>query len=201
MRTAALAACLFLAALAGCRRADAGHAWSFERMLDQQRADAFAESPVFADGKAMRVPPHGTVPYGAAADYDLRQAQEDGEFRARVPLRVDRALLERGRARFDVFCAPCHGVAGDGESVVAEVMPLRKPPSLVAPPLSELRVGRIFQVVTLGYGLMPSYADELGAYDRWAVSAYVLALRKSRSTELAKLPEDVRSEFAKGGGR
>jgi mono/diheme cytochrome c family protein len=170
-------------------------------MLDQRRPDAFTASRQFADGQMIRLPPQGVVPYGSAADRDLREPVSGGAFRAHVPLKVDRALLERGRDRFEIFCAPCHGVAGDGESMVADAMRLRRPPSLVAPPVSDLAVGRVFQVMSIGYGLMPAYADELGDHDRWAVAAYVLALRRSRSATLAELAPEQRDRLSKESPR
>jgi mono/diheme cytochrome c family protein len=191
---------LALVGFSGCSRGGSEKSWNFERMLDQRRANAFAASKLFADGKVMRTPPQGTVPYGASSD-GLRQAMNAGSYASRIPLAVDRALLERGRDRFGVFCAPCHGVAGDGESLVAEAMVLRRPPSLVAVPILGFPVGRLYQVVTEGYGLMPSYAAELDVRDRWAVVGYVVALGRSRSARLADLTPEIREQLAKDARR
>ena len=71
-------------------------------------------------------------------------------------------------------------------------MELRKPPSLLEEPVTAFPPGRIFQVISLGYGLMPSYAAELPVDDRWAMVAYLRALQLSQAAELAALPGDVR---------
>lgn len=124
------------------------------RMLDQRRADPF-------DGKAMRTPPPGTVPTDADEE----------------PPPVTRELLVLGRSRFERTCAACHGIAGDGRSVVASKMQHRKPPSLHEPRIRALSAAQVFAVVTQGYGLMPSYAAMLTERERWAVAAYVQALQ------------------------
>jgi Cytochrome C oxidase, cbb3-type, subunit III len=73
-------------------------------------------------------------------------------------------------------------------------MTLRPPPSLHEPRIVAYPVGRLFRVVSQGYGLMPSYADVLSIEDRWAVVAYVQALELSQRVELARLPVELRNE-------
>jgi mono/diheme cytochrome c family protein len=165
----------------------------FERMQSQRNVRPYGEAAMFADGRAMRSPPAGTVSrdrlLGAPA---LTDGVVGGQYVESIPLGVDRALLARGRDRFDVFCATCHGIEAAGVSPVAHVMELRRPPSLVAPPVTGFPSGRLFQVVSLGYGLMPAYATELEMRDRWAVVAYVQALQLRQGVPLASLPTDLR---------
>lgn len=151
------------------------------RMQEQRRADPYAASTVFADGKTMRDPPRGTV----ARDDDPE----------RPPLTRD--LLERGRVCFERTCATCHGVAGDGQSVVATKMTRRPPPSLHEPRLQALSEEQLFTIITSGYGLMPSYAEVLASDDRWAIVGYVQALRLSQHAPVANLPPELRAELAK----
>ncbi len=190
MRGAALA---FTFALAGCREQQAfvEPEPGLERMQEQPRYDPFGQSTFFRDGMAMRRPPEGTVPVDLGAD--------DAGTGDRIPIRVDRALLERGRARFDVFCAACHGIGGNGESVVAENMRVRRPPSLLDERIRALPFGRLYQIVRGGYGLMPSYAAQLSVEDRWATVAYVRALQISRHSQVRSLPPDVRAELERAG--
>jgi mono/diheme cytochrome c family protein len=107
---------------------------------------------------------------------------------------VDLALLQRGRNRFRIYCATCHGPLGDGASQVAENMKLRKPPSLHEARLVDYPPGRMYRVIAEGYGLMPAYADELGVNDRWAVVAFIGALQMSQQVALLELPESLRQE-------
>ena len=85
----------------------------------------------------------------------------------------DAQVLRRGRERFGIFCAPCHGIIGNGDTMVAANMPLRRPPSLLDEKVRRYPDGRIYRVITEGYGLMRSYADSLGESDRWAIVLYV----------------------------
>lgn len=158
-------------------------------MMVQRRADPFAATRVFADGRVMRAPPAGTAPY-EARPYDpaREEGYVDGRAAPRVPIPLTRAVLELGRHHFDRVCAACHGVLGDGVSVVARAMRLRPPPSLHVGPPATKTPGEVFRVVSVGYGLMPSYAHTLDVDERWAVVAYLSALRLSQRAAVASLP-------------
>ncbi len=164
----------------------------FERMIDQPRGKPYKASAYFADGRLMRLPPAGVVPAGALASRPVRTGLDGNAYSTAIPLNVDRALLERGRDGFDVHCAACHGLLGDGNSVVASHMSLRQPPSLVDEPVRSFPPGRVFQVISDGYGMMPSYASSLHVDERWAVVAYLRALTLAAHTDLGTLPTDVR---------
>ncbi len=176
--------------LAGCPRLDP--------MQRQQKLKAYQASAHFDDGLAMRAPPPGTVPHGALPPPEvLTGLGPDGLAVARAPLPVTAATLVRGRGRFEVTCATCHGLLGDGESQVALNMSLRRPPSLHA--YRDVPDGHIYRVITEGFGLMPSYATELSVEDRWAVVAYVRALQLSQYAGLEQAPPDVRRRLEQEG--
>ncbi len=155
-----------------------------ERMIDQDREKPYGEERFFADGRAMRVPPKGSIPStGQETAPGLGVGEAAGETLIRPPIPVNRALLTMGRNRFETYCSPCHGVRGDGDSVVALHMNLRRPPSLVDPRARSLPDGRIHQVIDVGYGLMRSYAEDLPTpEERWATVAYLRALQLSQGT-------------------
>lgn len=166
-----------------------------ERMIDQPRFTSYEACEVCPDGTIMMSPPEGAVARGPrAANPAVADGRAGGAWVAEIPIPVDRALLSRGRGRFDIFCAACHGRLGNGVSQVAENMVLREPPSLLRPPVSDYPAGRVYAAITAGYGLMRSYANELPPVDRWAVVAYVEALRLSQGTDLARLPAALRRE-------
>ena len=108
---------------------------------------------------------------------------------------MTRASLEAGRAAFERVCATCHGVLGDGNSVVAEKMELRKPPSLHEARIAQLPAGKVFQVASVGYGLMPGYAALLSVEERWAIVGYLGALRLSQAAPVASLPPFMQAEL------
>ena len=177
---------VFTVALSGCENPVT--AIGFERMLDQPRGKAFKASPYFADGRLMRTPPAGVVPVDAVSSRVLTLGLEGNAYASTLPVAVDGALLRRGHERFEVYCATCHGSTGDGTSIVATHMSLRKPPSLVDAPVRSFPPGRVFEVISNGYGLMPSYASALAPPERWAVVAYLRALTLAAHVELDQLP-------------
>jgi mono/diheme cytochrome c family protein len=172
-----------------------------ERMLEQPKVLPYDEDPAVQGAAAMRWPPPGTLPWrehpGTPLDAPLLTGADHGRYLERIPIPVTRDLLETGRRGFDVVCATCHGVTGDGECVVAEKMFLQRPPSLHKPPYRDYPPGRIYATVTEGYGLMPAYRDVLDPEERWAIAAYVGALRLSRLARVADLPARVRDELAR----
>lgn len=197
MRGIATFACLAALALLGCDSPPPS--WDWERMLEQPKALPYAESPFFEDGSAMRTPPRGTVAQDVVVGDPIWSTGLDaGQPVRTVPVPIDSTLLAKGRAAFDVFCAVCHGLRGDGRSVVGDRMELRRPPSLIGEAGRSLPPGRVFQVATVGYGLMRGYAVDLTVTERWAVTAYIEALQLSQGgTSLDELPGDVRARAEK----
>src|SRR5690606_36884537 len=128
----------------------------------------------FEDGMAMRLPPEGAVELGGP------EREE--------PPPLDRALLYRGQGRYEIFCAPCHGVDGYARTPIAADMTLRPPPSLQQPYVIARSDAHVYRVIRDGYGLMPSYAARLAPRDRWAVVAYLRALQLSQHVPIAWLP-------------
>lgn len=168
-----------LLALSGCE--------VFDPMWSQQKVKPYRESEFWADGVSMRAPPPGTVARQDVRPHEVATGRgPDGKVLARIPLEVTPALVARGRSRYDIQCAVCHGYLGDGASLVARNMTLRLPPSLLD------RAGQpdgwYFQVMSEGFGLMPSYASALTPEDRWAVVAWVRALQLSQRVKVADLP-------------
>lgn len=177
---ATLVASLGTCGVSACSRVDATiepPTPGWQRMLTQPRYDAQGRSHYFDNGAVMRVPPAGSVPY-----------RDTGPASDEAPEVVDRALLARGRDRYEVFCATCHGLDGYAETPVAANMSLRPPPSLHAKRSRGYDTDGIVSLIEEGYGLMPSYAARLDARDRRAVAAWVKVLQLSQHAEVATLP-------------
>lgn len=189
--------------LGACQGVETGVDWHFERMVVQPKYLAYEPSELFADGRAMRTPPGGTVPRGGEPGGGAAGGAEGGAESGGFPIPVTLELLELGRKHFDITCAACHGVAGDGASAVAMKMQLRRPPSLHQAEIRGYSLERHYRVITEGYGLMPSYASLLSWEERWAVVAYLQALQLSQRAVVGELPEPVRGEVEAllGGGR
>ncbi len=158
---------------------------ALQRMMQQRRVDTWEPSPVFSDGRGLRAPPDGTIAQDAP---DEREITDD------FPGPITRDQLERGRSRFEITCAPCHGPLGDGQSVVADNFELRRPPSFLDERRRGLSPGAIHRVIRDGFGLMGAYRHQLNEADRWAVTAYVRALQIAGGTKLEALPAAMRKE-------
>ncbi|MEO7092739.1 MAG: cytochrome c, partial [Polyangiales bacterium] len=150
---------------------------SLSRMQQQPRIDPFQKSDWYANGLSMRTPPAGTISIEQTVQARIVvDGVVDGVYAPQIPVPLTRALVEVGRAKFDVICAACHGVLGTGDSVVAQNMAMRRPTSLHEPYVRALPPGRIYQVIRTGYGVMPPYGPWLTIEERWAIVAYVRAL-------------------------
>jgi mono/diheme cytochrome c family protein len=166
-----------LALLVGCDESQVAHepSFSLERMQEQPRLDPFDPS--------MSEPPAFAVARGF------------GEALPR-PV-VTRALVLRGRSHFETICAACHGIRGDGDSVVAGKMILRLPPSLLEPRIRALSDEQLSEVIARGYGLMPPYANALPEEDRWATVAYVRALQIAQGVDVKLLPAPLVADLTR----
>lgn len=109
-----------------------------------------------------------------------------------VPPPVSAQLLARGRERYDIYCAVCHGLAGYGDGeIVRRGFPA--PPSYHIARLREASVQHLYDVITDGYGIMYSYAQRVAPQDRWAIVAYVRALQASQDTPVQQLSDRERT--------
>jgi mono/diheme cytochrome c family protein len=166
-------------------------------MADQPKNTPLSPSPFFADGRSERPLIENTVARGSIADEDLFVAKESNAF----PLPLTPELLKRGQERYKIFCAPCHGVQGDGNGMIV-MRGMKRPPSFTDPHDARLRQvpnGYLYDVVTNGFGAMLSYSAQIPPSDRWAIIAYVRALQLSRNAPASELPPDVRAKLPGGG--
>jgi mono/diheme cytochrome c family protein len=110
------------------------------------------------------------------------------------PPPVTAALLERGRERFDIYCAVCHGPAGYGDGeIVRRGFPA--PPSYHIDRLRSAPNQHFYDVITHGYGVMYAYAQRVAPPDRWAITAYIRVLQASQDVPVAQLSPAERAEL------
>ncbi len=179
-------------------------------MQDQPRYKAYKESDFFADRRASRDLPDGTVPRGQLrADKALYTGKKENadpnppiqttvdpatgntliwsfpndieEF----PVPVTKELVDRGEQRYKVFCIVCHGPAGNGDGMIVR-RGFSKPPTYNDDRLRNAPVGHFYDVITNGQGKMNSYASQVPVADRWAIVAYIRALQISQNPNGAK---------------
>jgi hypothetical protein len=151
-----------------------------QAMRTQPRPAPLAASSFFADGMSSRPPVEGTIARGhLRLDPHLHEGRVGGELADAFPFPLTRAILERGRERFDIYCSPCHDRTGSGGGMIVR-RGFRAPPPLHDERLRAAPVGHLFDVITRGFGAMPEYAALIGPEDRWAIVAYVRALQLSQ---------------------
>jgi mono/diheme cytochrome c family protein len=171
----AAASVIILAALAvGCGASPQVRA--FEYMPDMVRDPAFkafAPNPATRDGLTLQRPVAGTVPrgyqpfhYGPGEEEAIRAGEE-----LHNPFSATPDTLQHGKALFEIYCLICHGSDGKGDGPLAGKIP--PPPSYLSNRVMGFSPGRIFHVITMGSGKMPSYAPQLTADERWRVVTYI----------------------------
>jgi len=120
------------------------------------------------------------------------RVDKDGtNYLAQIPIKVDAAVLARGRERYNITCAICHGQAGDGQGVVSTLGVGLAAANLHGGNIVKMPDGQLFRTITYGSkegkGLMKGFKVEMDLADRWAVVAYVRALQYSRLVDNGEL--------------
>jgi len=180
----AVAALLFCA---GCR----------QDMHVQPRYNPFDPADFFADGQSARIPVAGTVPRGdlATGPQELMYTGKvNGAIVDQFPFPVTRAVLDRGRERFNIYCEPCHGMTGDGDGMIVQ-RGFRHPPSFHEDRMRTAPAGHYFDVITNGFGVMYPYGYRVPPRDRWAIIAYIRALQLSRQVPIGDVPDAERTKL------
>jgi mono/diheme cytochrome c family protein len=150
-------------------------------MDNQPRYEPQAASAFFYNGAEMRPPVPGTVARGELRDHGPRWTGKDaaGAFVTAVPVKVDDAVRERGKQRFEIYCAACHDKGGDGKGILFERGKVPTP-SFHTDKLLQMPDGQIFDTITNGTGLMPAYRYPIPVDDRWAIIVHLRALQAHR---------------------
>ncbi len=185
---------LVAACAAACLVFGAGCEYLRQDMANQPKNKPLSPSPFFADGRSERPLVENTVARGSLANDELFVAKDSNNF----PLPVNLDLLERGEGRYKIFCAPCHGLQGDGNGMVA-MRGMKHPPSYHEDRLRHVPNGYLYDVTTNGFGQMLGYAAQIPPRDRWAIIAYIRALQLSRNAKVADLPAELRDKLNQSG--
>ncbi len=176
-------------------------------MQDQPRYKYYKKSDFFADGRASRDLPEGTVSRGNLRDdkafYTGKLANPNPNVAApaaqtatdasgntlvttfpdaiaKIPVPVTKELIDRGQERYNIYCIVCHGPVGNGDGMIVR-RGYPKPPTYHDDRLRNAPDGHFFDVITNGWGKMNSYAHQVSVADRWAIVAYIRALQVSQT--------------------
>ena len=138
----------------------------------------------------MRALVPGTVARGhlQVGDVFSTGLEADSTYAVRSPLPLSMQSLARGRQRYEIYCTPCHDRVGTGRGMVVQ-RGYKQPPSYHIDRLRNAPLGYLFDVMTNGFGVMPSYAVQVPPADRWAIAAYIRALQLSQYAPPATLSD------------
>jgi mono/diheme cytochrome c family protein len=139
-----------------------------------------------------------STPVAAAAPTQTRRAASNSgatgantygaDIATTFPFPVTEELVKRGQERYQIFCSVCHGMTGEGDGMIVR-RGYKRPPSYSTDQLRAAPVGHFFDVITNGWGTMPSYASQVPVHDRWAIVAYIRALQLSQLTAPGQQPQ------------
>ncbi|MEA2631180.1 MAG: hypothetical protein QOE66_1399 [Chloroflexota bacterium] len=173
---------------------------SEQDMVIQPKLKPYQESAFFEDGQSSRPLMAGTIARGQVLDPVYATGKSGDLLVDKIPARVDRALLERGRQRYDIYCGPCHSRSGDARGMIVQ-RGFPPPPSFHDQRLLDAPSGHYFHVITNGHGAMYSYASRIPVDDRWAIVAYIRAMQLSQHATLEDVPPQERPRLEEGGAK
>lgn len=191
-------------------------------MAFQPKYKAQSENDHYSDRRSMRRPVAGTIAQGQLAlDTRFFQGKDGkGDYVTELPIPVDEQHMLRGRERFNIYCAPCHGFSGGLPEGVGDGGDARNWDGMVTIRASERAAqgdgtwtpprvlhskyvqdqpdGKIFETITAGVDnqgirTMPGYAKQISVEDRWAIILYMRALGRSQNAPEDDVPEAKRT--------
>lgn len=165
----------------------------FPDMDRQAKLRPMEPNRFFPNGVSSQLPPAGTIarseaiPTANGAVYRFEDSPVNtgrvtgsSNFIENNPLTVNLELIQRGRDRFDIYCAPCHGKLGDGNGITKKLGVMPTVANLHDKRLVVMADGEIFNTITVGKSTMAAVGPLLPVEDRWAVIAYLRSLQLSQ---------------------
>jgi mono/diheme cytochrome c family protein len=95
------------------------------------------------------------------------------------PVPVDERSVDNGRKNYQINCAVCHGIAGNGNPKAA-ASGIIGIPLMSDRVMNQLTDGYIYGMMRNGRGLMPSY-NRIEERDRWDIVNYIRTLQGKTS--------------------
>lgn len=171
----------------------------YQKMGRQPAYDPYEESEFFDNRSSARPLVEGTVARGTLREDELLYTGKmNGQLADVLPMELNQQLLDRGEERYNIYCSMCHGSTGTGDGMIVR-RGYKRPPSFHDASLKTAKIGHFYDVMTNGYGVMPSYAAQVPVQDRWAIAAYVRALQLTRSATVGDVPPSELAKLESGG--
>ena len=179
----------------------------FADMDEQDKLKAQKPDPFFADGLGSRLPvaqtqargfnSEGVREIGGIAEYEFGgqtgyyYTGHIGDYYGTgMPTELElttenaTALIRRGKERYEIHCAICHGSAGDGQGITSQY----GVPGIANFHADNFKAaaypdGRVYDVITNGKGMMGPYGYNIPVRDRWAIVSYVRTLQAAKESQ------------------
>ena len=167
----------FIMLVSSCHNNSAPNYQYFPNMYESVGYETYSESNAFKDGKEGQLPVAGTIKRGFVPyEYENSTAgYELAKLNSKSPLdTISVAEHDKSKELYGIYCAICHGDAGDGQGKLVTQGKFLGIPSYKDRVITE---GSIYHVQTYGLNSMGSYANQLNQHERWLVAAYVLELK------------------------
>ena len=164
-------------------------------MWNESRYKPYEATTFFPDNTTSRPTVRGSVARGQLrTDEAFFNGTQNGVLVTQFPFQLNKETLDRGKQRYEIYCAPCHGEGGAGNGMIVQ-RGFSKPPDYTETRLVNAPVGHFYDVITNGYGSMYSYAARVPPRDRWAIAAYIRVLQRHRGATVADVPAGKQSEL------
>lgn len=122
--------------------------------------------------------PNGYVPY-YYGDTEDERTRASNELKLN-PYPISEKNITEGKKLFDINCAICHGVKGDGAGYLVRddggKYPVA-PANFLLDTFYKSNNGRFYHAIMYGKNMMGSYADKLSYKERWQVIQYIRSLQ------------------------
>jgi mono/diheme cytochrome c family protein len=168
-------------------------------MDSQPKYKAQRVNPFYPDARAHRLDVPGTVAVGELREDDHFHRGKVGDAYARTfpqQVHLSQQFIERGQERYGIYCAPCHGLTGEGDGMITQraeelVATGRGKGMAWVPPtninqdyIRQQPVGQLFEAISNGVRNMPAYAPQISTEDRWAIVMYLRALQSKTAPRM-----------------
>ncbi|MFZ4116253.1 MAG: c-type cytochrome [Chthoniobacterales bacterium] len=187
----------------------------FPDMVRQAKYKPQTESDFYADDRSARQHVDGTVPLGYAPPQGNSSSSHDvmsdlgpyeniqfsaspdyvatgrmgNQWGTGIPFEVTAAIMKRGRERYNISCAVCHGATGVGNGIASKYG-LNGIANQQQQRIRDMADGEIFNTITWGKNTMMGYGSTIQVPDRWAIIAYLRSLQRSQHATLSDVPEE-----------
>lgn len=148
----------------------------FPDMENSQAYETYTDNPVFGDGKTNQLPPEGTVPR-EMVPFDFEKTDVNRTWAGQElenPYKGNSQAAQEGQALYNIYCVNCHGDLGDGKGFLFTSGKYPYPPaSLLSDKIRNNPDGEIFQVITVGFGVMGAHGAQVVPDQRWKITTYI----------------------------